>query len=123
MSQPKSDTELVEAYLRHYAEKDDSLFWAWQQLQDYLSSDPARAWSLTLKLIAAAPTPEALSYIGAGPLEDLLYGRGEQFIDEVERLARQDPKFRRALQGVYNESESPGDVHDRVNKAAADSSK
>jgi len=32
MSELKSDSELVDAYLRHFAEKEDSLFWAWQQL-------------------------------------------------------------------------------------------
>lgn len=85
-------------------------------------SDPIHAWRLTLLLIEAAPTLEALSYVAAGPLEDLLYGRGEQFIDEVERLARQDPKFRRALRSAINESESPGDVHDCVIKAAAGTS-
>jgi len=71
-----------------------------------------------MQLIAAAQTPAALSYVAAGPLEDLLYARGEQLIDKVEHLASVDPKFRRALQSVYNESESPGDVHDRVRKAA-----
>ncbi|HEY6620924.1 MAG TPA: hypothetical protein VIY68_15365 [Steroidobacteraceae bacterium] len=121
MSQPKSDAELVEAYLRHYVEKDDSLLWAMEQLHDCLRSDPDRAWSLTLQLIAAAQTPEALSYVGAGPLEDILYGQGRP-IDEVERLAREDPKFRRSLKSVYNESESPGDYHDRVAKAAAGTS-
>jgi hypothetical protein len=122
MSQPKSDAEVVDAYIRNYTEKDDSLFWGFLQVQDYVRSDPIHAWKVTLLLIEAAPTPEALSYVAAGPLEDLLYGRGEQFIDEVERLARRDPKFRRALLGVYNESESPGDVHDRVIKAAAGTS-
>jgi hypothetical protein len=120
MSQPKSDTEVVDAYLRNFSEKDDSLFWGFLQVQDYVRNDPVHAWRLTLQLIAAAPTPEALSYVAAGPLEDLLYGRGEQFINEVERLARQDPKFRRALRSVYNESASPGDVHDRVIRAAAE---
>jgi len=100
-------------------EKDDGLFWGWEAVQDYLFSDPDHAWKLTLQLIAAASTPEALSYVAAGPLEDLLYGRGEQYIEEVERLARQDSKFRRALSSVYNDSVSPGDVHDRVVKAAA----
>jgi hypothetical protein len=119
---PRSDAELVDAFLRHFATKDDGLFWAWQQMHEYLISDPNHAWRLTLQLIDAAQTPEELSFIGAGPLENLLYGRGDMIIDEVERLARQDPKFRRALQGVYNESESPGDVHDRVNKAAAGTS-
>lgn len=119
MNQTKSDPEIVDAYLRHFAEKDSGLFWGWEEVQNCLSSDPGRAWRVTLQLIAAAKTPEALSYIAAGPLEDLLYARGKQYIDEVERLARQDPKFRLALRSVYNESESPGGVHDRVIKAAA----
>lgn len=117
MSQPKTDVEIVDAYLRHFSEGDDSLFWAWEEVQNYLSSNPDRALRLTLQLIASAQTSEVLSYVAAGTLEDLLYARGEQYIDEVERLARQNPKFRQAMRSVYNESESPGDAHDRVIKA------
>jgi len=117
-----TDAELVKAYLEHYATKDASLFWAFEQVQTCVSEDPHRAWSLTLQLIAAAPTDAALVYVAAGPLEDLLYARAELFIDDVECRARDDPKFRRALQVVDAESESPGDVYDRLNRAAAGTS-
>jgi hypothetical protein len=119
VSHSPSDDVVVDAYLRHHTAKDDSLFWAWEKLEGYVRTDPTRAWNMTLQLIAAAATAEAVAYVAAGPLEDLLYLHGEQFIDEAERLARQDAKFRQALGGVWNKSQAPGDVHDRVTKAAA----
>lgn len=119
MPQSRSDSEIVDGYLQHFMRRDDSWFWAWEAVNDYLSSDPDHAWRLTLQLIASAPTEEALAYVAAGPLEDILYARGERYIAEVERRAVQDPKFRRALRSVCNESTSPGDVHDRVRMAAS----
>ncbi len=114
----KTDSDLVDAYLLHYTTRDESLQWAFGELLDITGSDPERAWLLTLALIERAPDVESLGYVAAGPLEDLLYARGEQFIDRVEDLARRNPKFRQALSSVYNESEQEGDVADRVNKAA-----
>jgi len=68
------DEKLVSDYLEYFKTKDDQLFWAWQHLHHYLSSEPRRAWEITLKLIAAADE-DALAHSAAGPLEDLLYSR------------------------------------------------
>lgn len=119
MRQPDRDSALVDAYLRHYTHADAGLAWAWQELDELVSSDPARAWTVTLRLIAAALTTAALAYVAAGPLEDLLQRHAAQFIDELEGLARRDPKFRRALQGAWNEAASTGPVHHRILRAIA----
>ena len=42
-----------------------------------------------------------IAVLAAGPLEDLLAKRGEDFIDRVEELARKDPKFNDLLGGVW----------------------
>ena len=113
----QADSDLVDAYLLNYATRDESLFWAFTGLHDALISDPEHGWLLTLALIERAPDERSLAYVAAGPLEDLLYGLGDKFIDRVEALARQDPKFMQALSHVYNESEREGNPADRVHKA------
>jgi tetratricopeptide (TPR) repeat protein len=111
------DHKLVSAYLKHFDTQDDELFWAWQRLQDYISTEPARAWEITLQLIAAA-NESALGYVAAGPLEDILYSRAEQFVDEVERLACSDPKFLSALRMVGGPFTDKSDASNRIQRAA-----
>jgi hypothetical protein len=113
-----NDDGLVAAYLRHFVTKDDALFWAWERIQRYVSTDPLKAWDLTLRLIAAAPDKSALGYVAAGPLEDLLYACGKLFIDELERLARSDPKFLSALQMIAGPFTKESDVSNRIVRAA-----
>jgi len=112
------DEELVTAYLRHFATKDDALFWAWERVQEYVRKDPRKAWELTLQLIAAAPEKNALAYVAAGPLEDLLYARGALFVGEVEHLASSDPKFLSALRLIAGPFTSECDASNRIVKAA-----
>lgn len=118
MNRSFSDEELVVAYLRNYASKDDALFWAWQRMQEYVSTDPTKAWQLTLQLIAAAPDNGVLGFVAAGPLEDLLHAQGPVFIDELERLAASDPKFQSALRLIAGPFTQEFDVSNRIVKAA-----
>jgi hypothetical protein len=111
-----SDEELVAAYLSHHATVDHALFWAFERMNEYVRTDPTKAWQLTLQLIAAAPIG-SLGYV-ARPLEDLLYARGPLFIDELERLASSDPKFLSALRLVAGPFTKEFDVSNRIVKAA-----
>ena len=111
------DEKLVSVYLRHIETKDDQHFWAWEHLHNYISSEPQRAWEITLKLIAAANSDE-LVYIATGPLEDLLYSRAEVFVDDVERLARTDPKFLSTLRLVGGPFTQEQDAANRIQQAA-----
>ena len=113
-----TDEELVVAYLKYATERDDSLFWAWQQVKDCVDDEPLEGWKITLQLIEASSTPEILSYVAAGPLEDLLNAHGQQFIDEVEILSRRNPKFREALRGVWLSSAASSEFRARFIKAA-----
>jgi hypothetical protein len=118
LSDPLGDNEIVAAYLSNYASRDDSSFWAWQRMQEYVEKNPTKAWQLTLQLITAAPDNGALGYVAAGPLEDLLYARGPLFIDELERLAATDPKFLSALRLVAGPFTKEFDVSNRIVRAA-----
>jgi hypothetical protein len=55
---------------------------------------------------------EVLGVLAAGPLEDLIHDKGDDFIERIELLARRDPAFRLLLRGVW-ESGSPA-VWERV---------
>ena len=64
--------------------------------------DAEQKWEFIKELVAAAPDDDALGYIGAGPLEDLLYGNSEEFIERVEQEALVNEKFRSSLSIVRN---------------------
>ena len=67
-----------------------------------LGLDAEQKWEFILALVAAAPDNETLGSIGAGPLEDLLYGNSEDFIERVEQEATVNEKFRFSLSIVRN---------------------
>lgn len=46
--------------------------------------------------------------LAAGPLENLLSQFGEEYIDEIESLAKKDPKFKDLLGGVWQNNMSAG---------------
>jgi hypothetical protein len=114
MAQPPDDSALADAYLRHFESEDPDLFWAWEEVLEITDSDPERAWELTLSLVAKASNPRTLSYVAAGPMEDLLNNHGSAVIDRVEIAARRDSKFRLALCDVWGTSRVAGDIFDRV---------
>lgn len=49
----------------------------------------------------AEPDPDLVGEVGAGVLENLIRDHGEELWPEIERLARADPRFRRALACVW----------------------
>jgi hypothetical protein len=67
-------------------------------------------------LVDAAPTDVELDFVGAGPLEDLLShnGHGLTFVDQVERRARRDPRFRAAVAGLWLSKDVPESVRSRL---------
>ncbi len=121
---PMNDADL-EAWALAYIEgvqdptrfKDDHpLWWAIERLHDS-STDPEDIWLVILRVLAKSPPEEVLGVVAAGPLEDLIHYKGDDFIDRIELLARRDPAFRLLLRGVW-ESGSPA-VWDRVERACA----
>src|SRR5262249_47921220 len=88
--------ELLSSWFAH-----ELTFWAFDAVHDLIREDPERLWMITKPFVPAAPDEEALGYIGAGPLEDLLSDYGEHFIERVEQQAATDAKFRYCLAGVW----------------------
>ena len=113
-----TDEEIVEGYFANFA-GDKSAFWAFEEACNLLTSDPERLWRITLQLISRAPDELTLSYVAAGPLEDLLARQGLRFIARVELLANTDSKFLKALTGVWGHTRFEPEIHSRVKTVIA----
>jgi hypothetical protein len=66
--------------------------------RDLREDDPARALAVILEVLKIETNPNLLSYLAAGPLEDLI---SMDTIDMVEREARRNPQFKNLLGGVW----------------------
>lgn len=75
------------------------------------------AWSLVLRLLAAAPTEWVITMIGCGPLEDLLDADPDRVADLVEQEAPRNPRLREALVHTWQQA-TPDPAFDRVKRLA-----
>lgn len=98
---------LTDTYLRHQATKRDEDFWAFEEVDTIVrDGDLDRVWELTLLLLKKAMTDEALGYVAAGPLEDMIRRYGDQALDRVEQACEGDSRIQLALSGVWLPSHS-----------------
>lgn len=67
----------------------------------HTANEPELAWPIILALVEAAPNHEAIAFVAAGPLEDLVQNYGDEFGDRIVERARDDAAFRSALRGVW----------------------
>lgn len=67
----------------------------------HISKEAETAWPFILALVDSAPSDEALAFVAAGPLEDLIQMYGDDFADRMVERARRDARFRSALRDVW----------------------
>jgi len=82
------------------------------------SSDPNKCLDVILKVLEKIDTVsdnDLFSALAAGPLEDLLHENGEFIVDRIDIFARQNPDFRRLLNGVWD-SEVDESVKSKLSK-------
>lgn len=80
---------------------DEADFTAVKVVSELSRRDPRSAIALIRSVLAKVSDEEMLAVLAAGPLEDVLAKHGPEVIDEVERLALQDHRFRELLFGVW----------------------
>jgi hypothetical protein len=98
---------LADTYLRQHETKSDEDFWAWGEVGEIVrSGDLELAWQITLLLLRKA-SDNALGYVAAGPLEDLIDGYGDQALDLVEQSCDGDMRLQFALSGVWLQPDCP----------------
>jgi hypothetical protein len=104
--------EIAATYLRYYVLKKQEDRWAVREVDTLVRDDPTEAWEVTRILVNAAPSDEALAYVAAGPLEELLHKHGSVLIDRIEEESRGNARLQLALSGVWGlDRDSP--VFDR----------
>ncbi len=96
--------ELCEAYFRYKESDDESLSWAWDQVDAEGFHDPIEKWRQILALLAAAPDDWQIGLLGAGPLEDLLRYHTAAVVDLVEAEVLTNARLRLAIQHVWTRS-------------------
>lgn len=100
--------QIAAAYVEYGRTQSSDLFWAveaatlmaFEQRWDEL-------WELTLVAIAICPSEDetGLSFVAAGPLEDLIRYAAPLVQERIVEQIRQDPKFRRTLTGAWARAE------------------
>ncbi len=92
--------ELAEAYLQHYrsGSKEDS--WAFDEVVE-ACNDLESGIKVTLSLLAFAKNEIEISYIAAGPVEDILKWHGNKAIPYFENASQYSENVRKALAGVW----------------------
>ena len=83
---------------------------------DLFVEQPELVWQAILEVLQRDLTDEQKSDLAVGPLEELLYFHGPDFIDRVEQTAKTNPQFNHLLGGVWR-SEMPLEIWERVQKA------
>jgi hypothetical protein len=99
---------LARAWLQHAAARarDESMWWAWQIVDDIEAwSDEVTHRDLLVALVDLADD-ETVWDVAAGPLEDFCADRDGR-LDWITHQARIDPRFRRALGGVWTHGKDP----------------
>ena len=76
-------------------------WWAHEKVFGACEKQPQRAWRLLGRMAELASTEDLVGDLGAGPLEDFVRLHAPRFIGQIERRAKENPRFRRALQKVY----------------------
>ena len=77
------------------------------------SASPETQWHFILLAVELSESDDELSHVAAGPIEHLLGWHGEQYIALVENEVQSNPKFARALTGVW-QYEMSDDVWSRL---------
>ncbi len=122
---------LIDGYWEHYrlASSDaradrlqaDEFFWAWETAQqlivgrDAVSLEDGDRLALLTALAHRAPDEQALAYLGAGPIEDLLRRDGPP-IALIDEHAQRNEKFRVALRCAWFDEDLPAADAERLRR-------
>jgi len=108
--------QVADAYLAYAAN-----IWSREYLIELIRKEPDVAWDIICRLIDSAPDGDSAAYIAAGPLEEFVVARGEQYLEAISSHARENPKMQQALGGVWQESQMPKKVWRQIQKLAGKS--
>ena len=91
-----TDDEVVRAWNRLQRN-----WWAYDEISEAVRERPVRAWRLLGKMAEAARDEGLADDLGCGPLQDFIRKYGPAFIDRIERRAREQKRFAKALKSAW----------------------
>jgi hypothetical protein len=110
----KEMADLAESYLREYRrsraaagigrklDAQDPDAQAFDRVLDLVLTDEVEAlWEVNIELIRRCQSIDELSYVAAGPVEDMLNRLRDDEVDAVLKRASEDPRWRYAIAGTY----------------------
>ena len=102
--------DVAAAYIEYGRTQSPDLLWAFEAVT-LLAFEQRweELWTLTLRAIELVPfeDTEALCFVAAGPLEDLIRYAAPIVQERIVRRIEEDPKFRRTLTGAWAREERP----------------
>jgi hypothetical protein len=98
---------LIAAYLRTREENSDADFWAYEEMTRLHKENPTEAVDLTFALIEACQSEGELSYIVAGPVEDLLWSGNKEHFATFAAACERSPRVLRAMSMLAWAEEDP----------------
>lgn len=110
--------QIADAYLTHHRQRSADTEWALDLVQDLTLKE---CWETLWDVVLAVARREAelevdaLAYVAAGPLEDIICKAGPDFIERIEQEAKFNRQFGRMLTGAWLYGAHPA-VRDRVVK-------
>lgn len=95
---------LASQYLAEYASGDIGSGDAYDEVDTLVVHDPDAGWRVVQALVTQASSDDELSFVAAGPLEDLLLCHGRRILPLLPARLAADEKMRAALGGVWTSS-------------------
>ncbi len=94
--------------------------WADDCVMELAFHSPEMAFRVLLLTMIELKTPAEAMALAAGALETLIATHGDLFIERIENLARQSPRFRYLLTGVWPQGKKHSPTWQRVENARRD---
>jgi hypothetical protein len=114
----RKNLEFICDWFDEWSAKPPVYGWASELLDDKIRHAPEDAWLLIVELIDKAPGNEALVWVAAGPLEDLLCDQGHAFIERVEQFAQSNDRFRKCLGSVRGQNRMASEIYSRMRRSS-----
>lgn len=94
--------EILRNYFLHLSNPSDPQLYALvEDVDDLVHTEPLKAWGLIRALIDISPSDDALGYLAAGPLENLLVLNGNLVAGIIRQEALHHQRVRDALGRVF----------------------
>ena len=100
--------------------ENDKNLWALDCMDTIVGEMPELGFKLIVFALAYFKKRDEVGFLAAGPLENLVCFHGERMIDEIEREAANNERFRLLLSGIWAETDVKPDIWRRVQDAVGE---